>query len=71
MKKSIALLRGINVGGYNKVKMQDLKEMFLNTGFQNVETYIQSGNIVFDHKEGTPKELLEKEIKENINLVLK
>lgn len=48
MEKYIALLRGINVGGHRKIRMNDLKEMFRGMGFKNVATYIQSGNVVFD-----------------------
>lgn len=47
----IALLRGINVGGKNKIKMADLKQMLVEIGFKNVETYIQSGNIIFDSEQ--------------------
>lgn len=47
MEKYIALLRGINVGGKNKVAMSELKELFIQNGFQNVVTYINSGNIIF------------------------
>jgi uncharacterized protein (DUF1697 family) len=43
----VALLRGINVGGKNKVPMPDLVEMFTEAGCSNVRTYIQSGNVVF------------------------
>ena len=43
----IALLRGINVGGHKKIKMADLREMFVKMHFEGVETYIQSGNVVF------------------------
>jgi uncharacterized protein (DUF1697 family) len=45
--KHVALLRGINVGGKNKLAMKDLCEMFAVAGCTNVETYIQSGNVVF------------------------
>lgn len=48
MKKFVSLLRGINVSGQKKIKMDELKVMYLNLGFLNVETYIQSGNIVFE-----------------------
>jgi len=48
MTKYIALLRGINVGGKNTVKMADLKHTFEQRGFQNVTTYINSGNVLFD-----------------------
>ena len=47
MSAYIALLRGINVGGHNKIKMPILKTYFENLGFTNVVTYIQSGNVVF------------------------
>jgi len=43
----IALIRGINVGGKNIIKMTDLKFLIESLGYKNVETYIQSGNIVF------------------------
>lgn len=45
--KYIALLRGINVGGKNKVSMKELKELLEKNGFQDVVTYINSGNIIF------------------------
>lgn len=43
----VALFRGINVGGKNIVKMQDLRALFSELGFQDVRSYIQSGNILF------------------------
>jgi uncharacterized protein (DUF1697 family) len=43
----LALLRGINVGGKNIIKMADLKASFESMGFSDVTTYIQSGNVVF------------------------
>jgi len=46
--KYIALLRGINVGGNNKVSMAQLKESFESAEFLNVVTYINSGNVIFD-----------------------
>lgn len=46
--KYIALLRGINVGGNNKVAMSNLKEIFEDLGYQNVRTYINSGNVIFE-----------------------
>ena len=46
--KYVLLLRGINVGGKNKVSMADLKNMVLSLGYENVITYINSGNILFD-----------------------
>lgn len=47
----IALLRGINVSGHNKIKMVELKQLFLNLGFTDVTTYIQSGNVIFKSSE--------------------
>lgn len=47
MVRYIALLRGINVGGNNKIVMADLKAAF-ERSFQNVITYINSGNVLFD-----------------------
>lgn len=47
MTTYIALLRGINVTGHNKIKMAKLKQLFLDEGFKNVTTYIQSGNVIF------------------------
>ena len=48
MTTYIAILRGINVSGKNKILMQDLKALFESLNFKNVKTYIQSGNVVFD-----------------------
>jgi uncharacterized protein (DUF1697 family) len=43
----VAMLRGINVGGKNKIKMSDLQALFVGLGHAVVTTYIQSGNVVF------------------------
>lgn len=51
MTKHLALLRGINVSGHNMIKMEALKKMLENMGFQNVETYIQSGNVFVDSED--------------------
>lgn len=48
--KYIALLRGINVGGKNKVSMRELRACFEAVGFSNVSTYINSGNVLFETK---------------------
>lgn len=60
----IALLRGINVGGKNKIKMADLKRMLESIGLSRVETYIQSGNVLFEsnEKEDTLRKKIEYEI---------
>jgi len=46
-QRYITLLRGINVGGNNIIKMTDLKSCFESMGFTGVSTYIQSGNVIF------------------------
>ncbi|MDB5165790.1 MAG: hypothetical protein JWM00_680 [Candidatus Saccharibacteria bacterium] len=46
--KYVALLRGINVGGKAPIKMADLKSCFETHGFENVRTYINSGNVMFE-----------------------
>ena len=49
MKKTfIAILRGINVSGQKKIKMAELRQLLSNKGLADVQTYIQSGNIVFN-----------------------
>jgi len=47
MPSSVALLRGINVGGRNLIGMPDLAACFRDAGYQDVRTYIQSGNVLF------------------------
>ncbi|MFT8321109.1 MAG: DUF1697 domain-containing protein [Bacillus sp. (in: firmicutes)] len=60
----IALIRGINVGGHNRIKMKELKDLLSTNGLEQVTTYIQSGNIVFrsDEKAETVQQLIEQEI---------
>ncbi|MFJ4953565.1 DUF1697 domain-containing protein [Streptomyces sp. NPDC088760] len=47
MTTYIALLRGINVGGSARIAMKDLRALFAGMGFEDVRTYLQSGNVVF------------------------
>ena len=49
MNKYISLLRGINVSGHKKILMADLKALYEGLGHSNVITYIQSGNVIFEH----------------------
>jgi uncharacterized protein (DUF1697 family) len=51
----VALLRGVNVGGNNMVSMKDLKGSFEHLGFQDVATYINSGNVLFRSSETDPR----------------
>lgn len=50
--RHVALLRGINVGGSNVIRMADLRASFEALGFGDVATYIQSGNVVFSARAG-------------------
>jgi uncharacterized protein (DUF1697 family) len=74
MTKYIVLLRGINVGGNNKVPMKILKKVFEDISFQNVLTYINSGNIIFETKEQNKsllKNKIEKELLKEFNFEIK
>lgn len=51
MAKFVALLRAVNVGGAGKLPMADLKSMCIDAGFDCVETYISSGNVLFESKD--------------------
>ena len=71
MERYIALLRGINVGGKNKVSMPELKNILEQGGFHNVVTYINSGNIMFScdlDTEEAIKKTFENLIYEGLNL---
>jgi uncharacterized protein (DUF1697 family) len=57
MNTYIALLRGINVGGHKKMPMAELRELLSNAGFKNVQTYIQSGNVIFQTSESSIKNI--------------
>lgn len=65
MPKYVVFLRGINVGGKNIIKMEVLRSFFSSLGFQNVKTYIQSGNIFFDSA-STNIDLLTKKIESGL-----
>jgi len=70
MTKYIALLRGINVGGNNSIKMADLKTAFARRDFQNIVTYINSGNVLFDSglEESAVKSVCERLIAEDFGI---
>ena len=51
MSKYVAFLRGINVGGKKLIKMEDLRRVLESSGFKNVQTFIQSGNVIFESGE--------------------
>lgn len=58
MNTYIALLRGINVSGQKKILMADLKALFETLDFEDVQTYIQSGNVVFKSVENDISKLV-------------
>ena len=70
LTKYVALLRGVNVGGNNKIDMRALKAAFERRGFQKVVTYINSGNLVFegDLDELSAKAACEELIRAEFNL---
>ena len=57
MTKYISLLRGINVSGQKKIKMDDLRALYESLNFQKVTTYIQSGNVVFQSADSQADEI--------------
>lgn len=65
MKTHLALLRGINVSGQKLIKMEDLRKLMTDAGFENVSTYIQSGNVIFESGE-TSKDKVSDTIKKLI-----
>ncbi len=74
MAKFVALLRGINVGGNCKVEMSRLKKTFEELGFQNVRTYINSGNVLFESGDENIKKLnalIEARLKETFKFEVK
>jgi len=68
----IALLRGINAGGKNLIKMDCLKQVFADMGFSYVKTYIQSGNVIFSTlSECGLSERIENQLKNNFSVEIK
>lgn len=63
--KYVALLRGINVGTTKRIEMKKLKAMFEKNGFENVSTYINSGNVLFESTK--KKQMIHDEIKLNLH----
>ena len=77
MSTRISLLRSVNVLGKNMIKMPELVRAFEKSGFKNVRTYIQSGNIIFgtgeessDHLARTISDLIAKHFKLTIHAVV-
>lgn len=68
----IAFLRALNMAGHNLVKMKELEGLFSSLGYEDVKTYIQSGNVIFSDTGKEKKEViarrLEKAISDRFNL---
>lgn len=67
----VALLRGLNVGAHNRLKMSDLVAVFAAAGCSEVSTYIQSGNVVFDANAALARKvplLVERALKEDFDV---
>ena len=68
MKKYVALLRGINIGGKNKIKMSELKSAFEMAGLTEVRTVLNSGNIIFSSEADMNEEIIENIILEHFKM---
>lgn len=63
-KVQIFLLRGINVGRHRKIPMTELRELLINSGFKNVKTYIQSGNVILQSNRNS--EIIKSQIEQKL-----
>ena len=77
MTTLISILRGINVSGHKLIKMDALKKMYEKPNFENIQTYVQSGNVIFSVKETGTKEIekiistqIEKEFGFNVTVIV-
>ncbi|MEU5837630.1 DUF1697 domain-containing protein [Streptomyces diacarni] len=68
MTRYAALLRGVNVGGHNKVPMAELRTVMAELGWGDVRTYLQSGNAVFTADEEDPRPVLERAVAERFGV---
>ncbi|MBQ4254136.1 MAG: DUF1697 domain-containing protein [Erysipelotrichaceae bacterium] len=57
MKRYIALLRGINISGKNRIEMPLLRQEFINLGYEEVRTHLNSGNIIFNGSDSDPEDI--------------
>ncbi|HML01462.1 MAG TPA: DUF1697 domain-containing protein [Acidimicrobiales bacterium] len=68
MARFVALLRGVNVGGNNRVPMADLRRLFISEGHRSVATYLQSGNVVFTANGAVDAQALESAIARRLGI---
>ena len=59
MSTYISMLRGVNVSGKNRMKMEELRELYESLGFEKVQTYVQSGNVIFESTETDDAKILD------------
>jgi len=64
----LGLLRGVNVGGNNRLPMSELRSLFVSLGFENVRTLIQSGNVIFQSSQVPMSSSLESAIAERFGI---
>jgi uncharacterized protein (DUF1697 family) len=62
----ISFLRGVNMAGHNSIKMNDLSNLYMDLGFTDVETYIQSGNVIFCSDKNEQVQVISKRIEDSI-----
>ena len=67
----VALLRGINVGGKKRVEMARLRESFERLGFSDVQTYINSGNVIFRHDRAPDERAIETALESEFGFEIK
>lgn len=60
MTSYVSMLRGINVGRKKRIRMKELRELYLSLNFKEVKTYIQSGNVIFQYLDSDPSDLEDK-----------
>jgi uncharacterized protein (DUF1697 family) len=68
MPRYIALLRGVNVGGHRKLPMAKLRELIESLGYTEVQTLIQSGNVVFSSSRKVTPESIESALEQELGL---
>jgi uncharacterized protein (DUF1697 family) len=66
----VAFLRGINVGGNNKIGMDELRQAFVSAGFANVKTVLATGNVIFESKKADAglAQAIEQDIKKSFGI---
>jgi uncharacterized protein (DUF1697 family) len=69
-RKYVALLRKINVGGQNLIKMDALREAFEAAGLRNVRTFQQAGNVVFETAAKNPEKLLSRSLNTDLKAII-